>query len=125
MGTFRVTVDIGDLAGERWVRVEALVDTGASHTLLPAPLLDGLGISRAERWPFERADGRVAEHDIGHALVRWNGKQVATIVVFGDEGVEPVLGAYTLEGLRLAPDPVRQRLIPVPGLLKALSGARG
>ncbi len=32
----------------------------------------------------------------------------------------PLLGAYALEGLRLAADPVRRRLTPVPGLL--LSG---
>ena len=28
-----------------------------------------------------------------------------------------LLGAYTLEGLRFAPDPIGRRLVPVPGLL--------
>lgn len=37
--------------------------------------------------------------------------------VFGDPDTPPLLGAYTLEGLRLAADPVDRRLIPVPGLL--------
>jgi len=40
-------------------------------------------------------------------------------VVFGDEGVEALLGAATLETFSLAMDPVRRRLVPVPGLLKA------
>ena len=58
--------------------------------------------------------------DIGQTWVRVNGRSVITLVVFGDEGVEPLLGDYTLEGLRLAVDPVRRRLIPVPGRLMAV-----
>jgi hypothetical protein len=34
--------------------------------------------------------------------------------VFGDAAL---LGAFTLEALRLAPDPVGRRLVPVPALL--------
>lgn len=119
MGTFRVPLEVGDPQGQRWERVEALVDTGASYTMLPASLLDRLGVSRLRRWPFELADRRTVEYDIGHTLVRYDGDSVPTIVIFGGEDVTPILGAYTLEGLRLAPDPVRRRLIPVPGLLMA------
>ena len=43
-----------------------------------------------------------------------------TIVVFGEPGSEPMLGVFTLEGFRLAADPVNRRLISVPGLLKAV-----
>jgi len=39
-------------------------------------------------------------------------------VIFGAEGVQPLLGATALEILKLAADPVRRRLVPVPGLLK-------
>lgn len=38
-------------------------------------------------------------------------------MVFGDEGVSPLLGAYTLEGVRLAVDPVGKRLVPTRALL--------
>ncbi|MBI3456114.1 MAG: retroviral-like aspartic protease family protein [Candidatus Rokubacteria bacterium] len=123
-GTFRVPIEVGAPRGERWEPVEALVDTGASYTLLPASLLDRLGVTRVRRWPFELADGHTTEYDIGYALVRYDGESVPTIVVFGREDVAPILGAYTLEGLRLAPDPVRRRLIPVPGLLMAHATAR-
>ena len=37
--------------------------------------------------------------------------------MFGEPGAPPLLGAYALEGLRLAPDPIGRRLVPVPGLL--------
>jgi hypothetical protein len=41
VGTFTVELDIGDAAGERWERVEALVDADASYTMLPAALSYG------------------------------------------------------------------------------------
>jgi len=69
--------------------------------------------------PFQLADGRQIDREVGHTWVRVDGREVITLVVFGDEGLEPLLGAYTLEGLLLAPDPVGRRLIPVPGRLMA------
>ena len=35
MGTFRVTIEIGDPAGRHYETVEALVDTGATYTTVP------------------------------------------------------------------------------------------
>lgn len=118
MGTFRVAIEIGDPQGQRWETIEALVDTGASYTWVPVSLLERLGITPAFRSPFELADGRKIERDMGETKVRLNGQQRTTLVVFGDEDTEPLLGAYTLEGFGVAPDPVGRRLIPVPGLLK-------
>ena len=41
-----------------------------------------------------------------------DGERVVSIVVFGEDEAPPLLGAYTLEGLAMAVDPVEQRLIP-------------
>ena len=49
-------------------------------------------------------------------LVRWDGETMPTLVVFGGNGNAVLLGAYTLEGFALAPDPVNQRLVKVRGL---------
>ncbi|MBI4236049.1 MAG: aspartyl protease family protein [Chloroflexi bacterium] len=117
MGVFSVPVGIGDPQGRRYETVEALVDTGATYTVAPASLLRHLGVRPHTRAPFRLADGSLREYEIGETRVQVDGQSVTTIVVFDDEGVSPALGAYTLEGLRLAPDPVGQRLIPVPGLL--------
>ena len=51
------------------------------------------------------------------ARVRYDDVEVTTLVIFGDEGTGALLGAYTLEGLGLAVDPVNRRLIPMTGLL--------
>ena len=117
MGTFHVEVEIGDPEGLRYDRVEALVDTGATYTSVPRPLLDALGVVPFERVPFVLADGRHVERDVGHTWIRVGLRAVITLVVFTDPGSPPLLGAYALEGLRLAADPVARRLAPVPGLL--------
>ena len=52
-------------------------------------------------------------------LVRIEARVQPTIVVFGETGSQPILGAFTLESFRLAADRVNRRLISVPGLLKS------
>lgn len=117
MGTFRVAIEIGDPQGQRWERIEALVDTGASYTAVPASLLRRLGVEPQERRPFRLADERLVEYEVSQTQVRLDGRARYTLVVFGREGSEPLLGVVTLEEFGLAVDPVGQRLIPVPGLL--------
>lgn len=108
MGTFKVTIQVGDPQGTRYETVETLVDTGATHTLMPAVLLEQLGVLREEQWPFELADGRIVDRDVGQTRVRVDGREVTTYVVFGGPGESPLLGPYTLEGARLAVDPARR-----------------
>ena len=121
MGTFRVSIEVGDPGGQRYEMVETLVDTGATYTALPAPLLHSLGVEPHVRDTFVLADGRRVERDIGRTWIRVGGRTELTLVVFGESGAPPLLGAYALEGLRLAADPVGRRLSPVPGLLLSTS----
>jgi clan AA aspartic protease len=114
-----VNIEVGDPAGQRYETVEALVDTGATYTTVPAPILARLGVIPHVRDAFLLADGRRVDRDIGRAWVRVDGRTELTLVVFGEADAPSLLGAYTLEGLRLAADPVGRRLIPVPGLLLA------
>ena len=72
-----------------------------------------------EQWPFELANGREVRHPVAWAEVRIGARVQPTIVVFGEAGSQPILGAFTLEGFRLAADPVNRRLISLPGLLKS------
>jgi predicted aspartyl protease len=116
MGTFNTSVEVGDKAGQRWESVEALVDTGASYTWVPSDVLQRLGVVPEFQFEFETDDGRVIERDAAETSARLNGDRRTTVVVFGDERSRALLGAYTMEGFSVAPDPVNQRLVRVRGL---------
>lgn len=71
MGTFSVQVQVADTKGGRWLDVEALVDMGATHTVMPMETAQALGIERLETIPFQLADDRTVEYEVGEARVRW------------------------------------------------------
>ncbi len=112
MGVFRYPLEIGDPEGNTFERIDALVDTGASFTVAPASVLRRLGVAPQERIRLRLADGNIIERDIGETKVRLDGRSVTTLVVFGEEDVPALLGAYTLEGSRMVVDPANQRLVP-------------
>ena len=117
MGTFKVEVEVGDPTGQRFEQYEALVDTGSTYSVFPAKVLRRLGVEPHRRSSFELADGTRREWPIGRTWLRLDGRQELSLVVFGDEESEPILGAVALEEFLLAPDPVRRRLVPVLGLM--------
>ena len=114
MGIFSVPIEIGDAEGTSFEQVDALVDTGATFTMVPASVLRNLGLEPSERGAFELADGSLQEFDIAETRLRVNGQETSTVVVFGNDDMTPLLGAYTLERVRLAVDPAGKRLIRVP-----------
>jgi clan AA aspartic protease len=120
MGTFHVAVEVGNLAGDRFEMVEALVDTSASDSIFPGSLLRALGIEPTDRARFRLADERRVEFEVGMGRLRLYGKERASTVVFGDEGMEPILGAVALEEFHLGVDPMGRRLIEMDGLLMTL-----
>ena len=118
MGTFSVGIEIGDVAGERFEEVVALVDTGATTTVIPGSALRRLGIAPTKRDTFGYAGGERVNLDMAEAKARVAGRETTTWVIFGEEGTAAFLGAYTLEGVFLGVDPYSKKLIPVQGLLK-------
>ena len=112
MGTFKCPLRISSMDGQHARDIEATVDSGAAYTTLPAGLLRNLGVEPMDTGVFLLADGRRVKMDIGRAWATINGASEVTLVVFGDDNAPALLGAYTLEGLRLAVDPVAQRLVP-------------
>lgn len=114
VGTFDWPIRLDSMDGNRSVQLDALVDTGSFYTIVPASLLTRLGVAPTDRAGLELADGRRVTYDIGEARATVDGRSVATLVVFGEDGARPLLGAYTLEGLRLSVDPVQETLEPIP-----------
>lgn len=85
--------------------------------MLPASLLRELDVQATGRRPFMLANGEMTARDVGQTWVRLDGREVMTVVVFGEEGGPVLLGAVTLEEMGLGVDPPGQKLIEVPGLL--------
>ncbi|MXZ98722.1 MAG: Retroviral aspartyl protease [Acidimicrobiaceae bacterium] len=113
MGTFSCPLRLTSMDGDRSLELDALVDTGAFYTMVPGRLLDQLGVDRADSVGMVLADGRTERRHTGSAWASIDGRRVATRVVFGGDDGLVLLGAYTLEGLDLAVDPVHQRLLPI------------
>jgi len=118
MGVFTVRIDVGDPTGQRFERLDALVDTGSTNTVIPEEILRSLGVAPHTRSSFELADGSETELDVGRTWVRLNGQAEFTQVVFGEQSYDPILGAITLEEMGLVVDPIAQRLTPRAKYLK-------
>lgn len=120
MGSFSWPITLIGPQGE--VTVEALVDTGATYTCIPRPILERLGVGPIGKEPFALADGRVREYEIGALTARIDGKERPILCIFGDPDAEPLVGVVTLETFLLGVDPINQTLIPTPGRLKGIIG---
>ena len=116
MTTFTVPLEIGSPATAVFEHVEAVVDTGSTFTAVPRELLERVGVRPTRRRRFRMANGQVTENDVGEALVRLEGVEGTTPVIFAEPGEPILLGAVTLEEFLLGVDPVGQRLVPVEGL---------
>lgn len=112
MGVFNWRIRLDSMDGERSLEIETMVNTGASYTIVPASLLKELDVDPIDKISLVMADGRPVEYDIGRAMATIDGRTEATLVVLGEDNARALLGAYTLEGLRLAVDPTHGRLIP-------------
>ena len=117
MGTFNVEMTVSPVDFSVGDRVVALVDTGASYSMIPASRLRQLGIEPDETVEFELAGGEIAEYPTGWAGFSATGRRGRARVIFGPED-EYLLGATTLEDLGLMVDPVNFRLVPTRRLLK-------
>ena len=117
MGTFTVSIEIGDPEKQRWSELTALVDTGASITSAPASILHELGVSPMVKQSFKFGQGEVRHMDVGQTWIRVEGREIVTLVLFNDEGTTPLLGAMALEGIFMGVDPHAKKLVPVEGLM--------
>ena len=117
MGMFTWPVRIETMDGRRSLDLEATVDTGAAYTVVPGTMLSELRVEPRGLRRFKLADGTTIEGAFGEVLATINGDTVTTLAIFGADDGPVLLGAYTLEGLGLAVDPVRQRLVPAVMIL--------
>ena len=117
LGTFSVQVRFVGPTGSS-VDLDALVETGATYSVLGTDVMSRLGVQPSGKRRFRLADDTVREYEVGVVDLVYQSERVPLIVVFGDAGVSPLLGATALENLGMGVDPVNRRLIAVDALLK-------
>ena len=113
MGLFTVSLrTVNPAAPDRVSDVELWVDTGATLTSLPRPILESLGVTPGMVRTFRVADGPRVRRETGTVLATMDGVTMAIPVMFADQGDAPVLGATALEILGFAIAPVEKKLVP-------------
>ena len=86
--------------------------TGSTFTAVPREPLRRLGVPVLRSAQSELADGSDAPVEIGRTVIRLEGQEFHTPVIFAEEGEPSLLGVVTLEAALLAVDPVAGRLAP-------------
>ncbi len=120
MGTFHVACKVENhVDRSKAVHVpKMLVDTGSEHTWIPGGQLDQIGVTREKKdLAFVMANGQVVTRSVGFAILRIEEHFTIDEVVFAEPGDLVLLGARTLEGLNLAIDPAKKKLVaagPLP-----------
>jgi len=94
-----------------------IADTAAAWTWLPKDILDRLGHKPARKRRLQMADNRIIERDAAFVPVRIGDETNPSLCIFGDVGSIPLLGATTMQEFSVAPDPVKEKLIPTVGVL--------
>jgi predicted aspartyl protease len=118
MGLDVLNLDIANVARPDDMRsVEFLIDSGAIYSVVPAAILDELGVQPTKTQDFRLADGSKISRRKGVALFRFEDLVGGADVIFGEPGDSNLLGAFTLEAFGLALDPLRRELHPLPMIL--------
>lgn len=112
MGVFKTRIAV---VGRKRKSLEAVVDTGATFTTLPAPLLKVLGFAPDFEQSLRFADGRVEKRPVGPVRLRMDGVETVVPVVFGRPRDAVLLGATTLEIMGFVVDPVAKKLVRTQG----------
>ncbi len=112
MGIFEVSLGVRGKNGGGPVEVLAMVDTGATDTVIPPSILMEVGVEVEARRRFTLADGSHVELGVGEARLSLNNQEWTCPVVFGTDEEQVLLGATTLEIFNLMVDPVLGELVP-------------
>jgi predicted aspartyl protease len=120
MGTFHIGCRIENHV-DRTKGVEIprlLVDTGSEYTWVMAAQLEKIGVKREKKdLQFVMANGVIVTRSTGFAILRVGKDFTIDEVVFAEPGDLVLLGARSLEGLNLAVDSSRKKLVaagPLP-----------
>jgi predicted aspartyl protease len=118
MGLTILEVKVGNPANPQVTQnIDLLIDSGAIYSVIPTPVLEALDIKPLADQEFRLADGSKITRRKGIALFKYGDRIGGADVIFGEPEDSTLLGAFTLEALGLALDPLRRELRPLPMIL--------
>jgi len=97
--------------------VRFLVDSGATYTLLPKSVWEGLELIPQRVVTFNLADGTTIDRPVSECFLSLPQGEAHTPVILGEESDEALLGTVTLEILGLILNPFNRTLQPMRLLL--------
>ena len=116
MGFTYVTAVMKVPGGQKEYEASFLVDKGAIDSFAPASELKKIGMKPAGKKIYEMADGSQREYDFGLVEISFMDGVTAGRVIFGPEGVEPLLGVTALESVGVVVDAENQTLRRLPAI---------
>ncbi len=112
MGHVNVEVKITNPENGKFVEEMALVDTGATNTILPRELAEQLQLKTTSKRKVRTANGYVDVENSVAEIGIGSEKTTITVGIARSATIKnPVIGVTTLEVLELAVDPASRRLV--------------
>ena len=74
MGVFSTLIEVANVEGGDSIQLEALVDTGALHTMIPESVSHQLHMRPQDSEDFELADGTIVKYPVGTARIILQGR---------------------------------------------------
>lgn len=111
MGLTHVAVKLRSAgSGDTFFSANFLVDTGAMDSMAPAAELRQIGIKPIGKRTYELANGQLEDYEYGLVEMVLMDEPIATQIIFGPDGTEPILGVIALESAGFIVDPKNQSL---------------
>ena len=109
MPTFSIDVLVGNPLGGKLTKISAIVDSAATHSVLPKSLMVELGIKATDQVAVQDVSG-MSVIDRGLARLFFSGEERTCPVLFGPDNLA-LVGASFLDSFSLLVDGRNQRLL--------------
>jgi len=97
------------------IEIEAIIDTGATMSVLPMDLIQKLGLEKIDEVNVRYADNSVKRKEVyGWVILEIAGGKAVFDVLAESEGAQPLIGQIVLERLDLVIEPSTRKVIPNP-----------
>lgn len=118
MGLTKVVLEITNPENKsKTIKGAFLVDSGAFYTVLPKRMVEKLDLKPNFTQEFGLADGTTIKRSVGNANIKFEDREIATPVILGKSGDNPLMGALTLESFGLIINPFDRTLHPAKLML--------